>query len=426
MANRGTHSQGRNIGFAILRSVALAGMTACLVAQAGEVEVLHWWTSGGEARSIASLKTMMAEQGHQWKDVALNTGGGETADALLHQRFKEGRSPTAALVKSSQIPNWGKLNALANLDDVAAQQNWDVQLPAVVANRMKYNGHYVAVPINVHRANWLWINKDALKRVGGRRPSNYDEFFATADRLKAAGIIPVAVGGQPWQVFNIFDSVALGVGGADFYRKAFMNLDESALKSETMERVLHTFRRIKSYTDPASPGRDWNVTTAMVMRGEAAMQFMGDWAKAEFLAAGKVPEKDFLCAATPGTERAYTFVIDSFVMFKQSTPESIAAQKSLALTMMSGPFQEIFNKAKGSIPPGTSVDKGKFDFCGQESSAYFVVTGMTKSLFPAISGGAQPDAVEDKLRDAVAAFWERDNVSASQTMALFAQVAKKQ
>ena len=33
----------------------------------------------------------------------------------------------------------------------------------------------------------------------------------------------------------------------------------------------------------------------MVIKGEAGMQLMGDWAKGEFLSAGKVPGKDFVC-----------------------------------------------------------------------------------------------------------------------------------
>ncbi len=40
-------------------ALALAGATLATTAQASEVEVLHWWTSGGEARAANVLKELM-------------------------------------------------------------------------------------------------------------------------------------------------------------------------------------------------------------------------------------------------------------------------------------------------------------------------------------------------------------------------------
>jgi glucose/mannose transport system substrate-binding protein len=41
-----------------------AGLMTATLAQAGEVEVLHWWTSGGEAKAAAELKATMQSKGH--------------------------------------------------------------------------------------------------------------------------------------------------------------------------------------------------------------------------------------------------------------------------------------------------------------------------------------------------------------------------
>lgn len=405
--------------------VASYALVFASLVNAGEVEVLHWWTSGGEAKAISELKEMLSQQGHTWKDMALPSGAGQSADVLLRERVKTNNPPAAALVASSAIPEWGALNALADLDDIAAKQRWDVQLPKIIAQRMSYNGHFVAVPVNVHRTNWLWISKDALRKAGAKKPITVKDFFETADKLKDAGIIPVALGGQPWQIFNMFDSVALGVGGPTFYKKAFVNLEKDALQGPEMEKALTTFRRIKGYVDSNYRNREWTAATGMVMRGEAGMQFMGDWAKAEFLAAGKIPGKDFICQSTPGTERAYTFLIDSFVMFKQNSPAKEIAQKALAETIMSGPFQEVFNRTKGSIPAGTAVDMSRFDFCGQESAAYFVATNMINSLFPAVSGGGQPASIANAIGDVVNEYWENDSFTTNQALSKLARVADR-
>ena len=60
-----------------------------------------------------------------------------------------------------------------------------------------------------------------------------------------------------------------------------------------MIKVFDQMRTMRGFVDKNFSGRDWNLATAMVMNGEAAFQIMGDWAKGEFLAAGKVLEKIF-------------------------------------------------------------------------------------------------------------------------------------
>ena len=140
-------------------------------------------------------------------------------------------------------------------------------------------------------------------------------------------MIPLAHGGQNWQDFTTFEDVAMGVGGPDFYRKALVQLDAGTINGPTMIKVLETYKKIKQYTDKNAPGRDWNLATAMVIKGEAGLQLMGDWAKGEFLAAGKVPGKDFVCVAAPGTAKDFTFNIDSFAMFKLKNTANVPAQK---------------------------------------------------------------------------------------------------
>src|SRR5204863_3605289 len=341
-------------------ALAAAGLLGATLAHAGEVEVLHWWTSGGEAKAASSLKATMQAKGHVWKDFAVAGGGGDSAMTVLKSRVVSGNAPAAAQIKGPSIQEWGAEGVLANLDDVAKANNWDALLPKVVSDVMKYKGNYVAVPVNVHRVNWLWANPEALKKANAKMPTNWDEFFVTAEALKKAGIIPVAHGGQNWQDFTTFESVALGVGGADFYKKALVQLDAASMKSPTMEKVLTTFKKVKTYTDKNAPGRDWNLATAMVIKGEAGMQLMGDWAKGEFLAAGKVPGKDFACVPAPGSAKSYTYNVDSFALFKLKDPANQKAQQDLATAIMSPEFQEVFNLNKGSIPVRLGMKLDKF------------------------------------------------------------------
>ena len=387
---------------AILASTALLGAA---VQAAPQVEVLHYWTSGGEAKSAAELKKIMESKGVAWKDFAVAGGAGENAATALKARVMAGSPPTAAQIKGPSIQEWGQEGVLANIDQAAVEGKWDASLPPVVTNIMKYKGHYVAVPVNVHRVNWLWVNPAVLAKAGAKAPTSFAEFFDAADKIKKAGMVALAHGGQPWQDATLFESVVLGTGGAEFYKKALVQLDPASLTSPTMVKSFETLARMKTYIDKDAAGRDWNLATAMVINGKAGMQFMGDWAKGEFTAAGKVAGKDFLCVAAPGTDKAFTFNIDSLAMFKVKSPEQQKAQLVLANAVMSPGFQETFNLNKGSIPVRAGAARDKFDSCATKSMDDMAATSKTGGLVPSLAHGMAIDTAKaGAIQDVIARF----------------------
>ena len=405
-------------------TLALAGLMTS-AAQAANVEVLHYWTSGGEAKSVAELKKMMEAKGHVWKDFAVAGGGGDAAMTALKARVVAGNAPVAAQIKGPDIHDWNKDGALSNINDAAKE--WDKLLPAQVSAVMKSKGNYVAAPVNVHRVNWLWINQAALNKAGGKAPQTMDEFFKLADEFKKQGLVAIAHGGQPWQDATVFESVALGVGGAAYFDKAFVKLDAKELGSATTVKVFDAMAKIKTYIDKDAPGREWNAATAMIMNNKAGMQFMGDWAKGEFSAAGKVSGKDYACAAAPGTANAYTFNIDSFAMFKVKDPAVQKGQLDLATAIMSPEFQEVFNLNKGSIPVRTSgVKTDKFDACAKQSIADFASTAKNGGLVPSWAHGmSMPSAAKGAVTDVIAKFMNSTVSSKDATAALVKAAATK-
>jgi len=370
-------------------TLALAAGTAMAASatQANEVEVLHWWTSGGEARAANVLKDLMEEEGYGWQDFAVAGGGGETAMTVLKSRAMSGNPPSAAQIKGPEIQEWGELGLLGNLNEVATAEGWDELLPERVANIMRHDGQYVAVPVNVHRVNWLWANPEVLDAAGVEMPTTLDELFAAGEAIRDAGFVPLAHGGQAWQDATIFESVVLGSQGTEFYQQALVELDPEALGSDQMVAALKDFKRLRGLMDEGMSGRDWNIATAMVIEGEAGFQLMGDWAKGEFTAAGLTAGEDYLCAAAPGTQDAFTFNIDSLAMFRVSDDAEQEAQKTLARLVLEPTFQEAFNLAKGSIPARPDLDMSEFDSCAQQSLADFQSTAEKDGLVPSMAHG---------------------------------------
>lgn len=390
-----------------LTAVALVFVVAgySLPSIAGEVEVLHWWTSGGEAKSVSTLKKMLQKEGHKWKDFAVSGGGGTNAMTVLKSRAVSGNPPAAAQMKGPQIQFWAEEGLLRDLDVVAKAQGWDKKLPKAVSKVMKYKNRYVAVPVNVHRINWMWCNPKIFKKAGAKIPKTWSEFEVAAKKIKKSGSIPVAFGGQSWQEATVFESIVLGVGGPQFYKKALVDLNITALKSPKMVKSFETLKMIKKYTDKNAPGRDWNLATAMVYKGEAAMQFMGDWAKGEFKVAGKKPQIDYTAVAVPQTHGAFLFNIDSFVMFKVKKANR-SAQEAMARLMLSNDFQILFNLNKGSIPVRIDVAMTKFDIYGKKSMDDFKYSAKKGTLLPSMAHEmAVAPAVRGAIFDVVTNFY---------------------
>ena len=248
-----------------------------------------------------------------------------------------------------------------------------------------------------------FIVKSIAEKYGIKMPSSWAEFNAAADKLQAKGIIPLAHGSQPWQDATVFEAVALGIGGNDFYKKAFVDADVATLGGSTMVKIFDQMRKLKGYTDAGSPGRDWNVATGMVMDGKAAFQIMGDWAKGEFSAKGLTPGKDYLCSPTP-SNNGYLYNVDSFVFYNVKGADKLEGQKLLASLIMGKNFQKVFNMYKGSIPARLDVSMADFDDCAKKSNSDLNAASKAGGLMPSYAHGmalkgAQSGAITDVVTE---------------------------
>jgi glucose/mannose transport system substrate-binding protein len=334
-----------------------------------KAEVIHWWTSGGESAAVKKLADAYRAAGGVWVDTAI--AGSEQARAVALNRMAGGNPPTAAQFNTSKqffdVIEEGMLN---NVDDIAARERWDSTLPEPIRNVIKVKGHYYAVPMDIHMPTWIWYSKAAFKKAGiAKEPATMDELFAALDKLKAAGLVPLAHGGQSWQENIVFMAVLANVGGKDLYLSVFRDRDPRAIHSAAFRKVLLDFKRLHAYTDAGSPGRNWNDATAMLIAGRAGVQIMGDWAKGEFNAARQTAGKDYGCIAGFGSKSPYLIQGDAFIFPKSGNPDTARAQKLLASVMVGPAVQVEFSRLKGSVPIRTDVDASGMDLCAQAGLA---------------------------------------------------------
>ncbi|MDO8701080.1 MAG: ABC transporter substrate-binding protein, partial [Undibacterium sp.] len=379
---------------------------ACSVAVpagAAEVraEVMHWWTSSSESAAVRKIADAYRAAGGVWVDTGI--AGADQARAIAINRIVGGNPPAAAQFNTTkQFLDLVEEGMLNNVDDVALSEGWDKVLPEAVLNVIKVKGHYYAVPINIHMQTWFWYSKAAFKKAGiVKEPASVDELFAALDKLKAAGIVPLAHGGQAWQETIIFQAMLANLGGKEMYLSVIRDRDQRVINSDAFKKVLLAFKRMQSYVDAGSPGRNWNDATAMLISGKGGMQIMGDWVKGEFSAARQAPGKDFGCI--PGLNPASPYLIqgDAFVFPKTSNAQTVSAQKLLAKVMLAPATQIEFNKLKGSIPIRADVDTSGMDICAQAGMAIM----KDKSRQVGISEVFLTPDQNGAMQDVLTAYW---------------------
>jgi glucose/mannose transport system substrate-binding protein len=367
-----------------------------------DVEVLHFWTSGGEAAALGVLKSKLDKEGIKWNDMPVAGGGGEAAMTALRARVTSGNPPAAVLLMGFDLTDWAKQGVLADLNPLAQRESWDKVVPPAVQRFTKYEGKWIAAPLAIHSINWVWANKEVLAKSGviGELKS-WDEFIAAAEKVKKAGYTAIAHGGQPWQDATVFDSVVLATGGAGFYRKAFIDLDPKALGSATMTQVFQRMGQVRRLVDKDFSGRDWNVASGMVISGKAGFQIMGDWAKGEFSNAKKQPGVDYLCFPVPGTQGSVSFLSNQFAMFKVGADKA-SAQAKMASASLDPGVQSAFNVLKGAVPARADVSDAAFDSCGKRAMKELAEASRNNTLVGSLAHGhASPTAIKNSFYDVI-------------------------
>ena len=136
-----------------------------------------------------------------------------------------GNPPTASQILGYFALDYAEAGKLGDITSLAKKEGWDKVVPTALQKFTTTDGKWDAVPVNIHSVNWVWINKAVMDKIGGTEPKTFDDFVALLDKAKKAGVIPLALGGQPWQEATMFDSIVASTGGIDFYKKAFIDLD---------------------------------------------------------------------------------------------------------------------------------------------------------------------------------------------------------
>lgn len=364
----------RALAAALAASVALP-----CAAPATDLEVTHWWTSGGEAAAVAEFAKAFDATGNKWVDGAI-AGSGDTARPVMVSRITGGDPMGATQFNHGrQAEELVAAGMMRDLDAVAAAEGWkDVINPPSLLESCTLDGHIYCIPVNIHSWQWLWLSNQAFEEAGVAVPTNWGEFVAAAPKLEAAGKVPLAVGRQGWQLSGIFNDLLLGLGGKDLWLKVYEDKDAEVAGGADVAKVFAALGDARAMST-GSNVQNWNEATAMVIAGKAGGQVMGDWAQGEFQVAGKVAGTDYTCLPGLGEAQYITTGGDAFYFPVLDDPEKSKAQEVLAEVMLSPETQVAFNLKKGSLPVRSDVDLAAANDCMKKGLAILKEGNVLKS-----------------------------------------------
>ncbi|MDD9976204.1 MAG: ABC transporter substrate-binding protein [Boseongicola sp.] len=397
--------------------VASTAICAASAASAVELEVTHWWTSGGEAAAVAEFAKAFNETEHTWVDGAI-AGSGGTARPIIISRILGGDPMHATqLNHGRQAEELVEAGLMLDLTDVAEAEGWaDVVNPVRLLDACTLDGRVYCVPVNIHSPQWLWLSHDAFEKAGLDVPSDWFQFVDAAPALKEAGVVPLAMGQQSWQTNLAFGAIMVAVGGTDLYVDILTNKNADAAASAEMTKVFEAFAAARLLSE-GSNVQDWNQATNLVITGKAGGQIHGDWAQGEFQVANQVAGEDYTCLPGLGVNEIIATGGDAFYFPKTDDPEITAAQKELASLMISKEVQVAFNLKKGSLPIRGDVDLSAANDC------------MKKGLAILAAGNVLPDGVnsfsadtDGQINDLMVEFWNDTSITVEDAQARYADI----
>ncbi|WP_320197586.1 ABC transporter substrate-binding protein [Agrobacterium sp. rho-13.3] len=373
----------------ILAALAAGFVLPVTTAGATDLEVTHWWTSGGEAAAVGELAKAFDATGNKWVDGAI-AGSGGTARPIMISRITGGDPMGATQFNHGrQAEELVQSGLMRDLSAVAEKGKWkDVIKPASLLDSCTIDGKIYCAPVNIHSWQWLWLSNAAFKKAGVDVPKNWTEFIAAGPALQKAGIQPLALGGQAWQANGLFDTLVISLGGKDLYEKVYKDKDAAVAAGPEMQKIFVAADAARKLAK-GSNVQDWNQATNMVITGKAGGQVMGDWAQGEFQLANQKAGTDYTCLPGLGLNEYLTTGGDAFYFPLLKDEAKSKAQDVLAEVIVDPKTQVAFNLKKGSLPIRGDVDLAAANDCMKKGLAILAKGNALTSTDQLISADTQ-------------------------------------
>ncbi|MFC8829530.1 ABC transporter substrate-binding protein [Streptomyces sp. NPDC057137] len=276
------HRLGR-FGVGAASAVALALAAGCTTGGSssagsddGTITLQTNWTTGGQ-ESVplkAALKGFTAKTGIKVKVLE----NGDDLNQVYETSLLAGDEADVLLVGllEKQL-DWVKNDAVVPVEDYVEQWNLTDSLPTqAVEDWTDADGHLRGLPYAGFHWPW-WYNKSIFDKHGIPIPTTTDQLITAAGKLRAAGVGPVAVGGNDWSGQKIFLQIMESYLPAAEAKKVFAEGD--TCDSAGAMKGIDLFVKLRDagvFVDGVE-GLTADQASALYLSGKAAVAPVGSW-----------------------------------------------------------------------------------------------------------------------------------------------------
>ncbi len=387
-------------------------------ALATELEVTHWWTSGGEAAAVAEFAKAFDATGNKWVDGAI-AGSGDTARPIIISRILGGNPMGATqLNPGKDADELIAAGLMQDLTDLASKEEWaKILRPASQLESCTVDGKVYCVPVNLHSAQWMWTNRKVFTDLGMEPPKDINELIALAPKLQEAGIQPLSMA-QGWPVGLMVNDVLVAQAGVDNFVKVYKDRDLSIAGGAEFTKIFETLATVRQYTPADKMVPQWNEAVGLVIEGKAAANIMGDWAGGEFAVANMVAGTDYDCLPGLGVTPVLNTGGDVFYFPKSTDPAVTEAQMVMASTLVTKEVQVAFNLKKGSLPMRADVDLSAANDCMKKG---LEILDKSTAVFPNDVQMIDRDSI-NQINDLFTEFMANPEMTAADAQAKFVSI----
>lgn len=415
----------------LLKMAAVLAATVAMphVASATDLEVTHWWTSGGEAAAVAEFaKAFDATKDadgnpNKWVDGAI-AGSGDVARPIIISRIMGGNPMGATqLNPGKDADDLIAAGLMTDITDLATKEDWaHILRPASQLESCTVDGRVYCVPVNLHSAQWMWTNRKVFTDLGLEPPKDINELLADAPKLQAAGIQPLSMA-QGWPVGLMVNDVLVAQAGVENFVKVYKDRDLSIAGGPEFAKIFETLASIRQYTPADKMVPQWNEAVGLVIQGKAAANIMGDWAGGEFQVAKMVAGQDYDCLPGLGVTPVLNTGGDVFYFPKNPDPKIQAAQLQLASLLVSKEVQVAFNLKKGSLPMRADVDLSAANDCMKKGLEILDHPANPDVVFPNDIQMIDRDSL-NQINDLFTEFMANPDMAPADAQAKFVEIIK--
>ncbi len=369
-----------------------------------DLTVYHWWTAEGEREAMTQIEQDFSAAN---PDIVVHDnpaagGGGITLKTVMQGKLAANMPPdTFQSLAGGELKTYVSGGYLDNVDDIWASQGLDTKYRAVLGKMVTFDGHKMAIPVSIHRANWLFYNVKVFHDYGLEPPRDVDELIADAKILQTAGITPIGLGTRDkWTAVFLFDVVLLSVAGPDVYEQFYTGLLDPQT-NPLIRTAFEKFAELVPYITPDHGSYTWSDMPAPLGNGKVAMMVLGDWAVPLLTEEGFVEGTDWEAVGFPQKpSEVFLMVVDTFTRPKGI--EHPDATTAWLLNLVNPKTQADFTVLKGSIAANQDVPDSTYTNSLQQRA--YEAFKTLRPVPSSIHGALAPLTFLDEWQDLVTVF----------------------